>query len=300
MHTIDGYIDAEDGVRLFYKAVGSGSNVVIVPNGTYLREDFDALATGRLVVFFDPRNRGRSDATGRGSGGGILQDVKDVHDVATHFSRDPVTIIGHSFAGVLAALYAKSYSHHVRRVVQIGPMALNPDRQFPAPLVNQDETFARVMTALGSLLQERAAYEPEAFCEKVWSVLRALYVTSEADAFRITWGRCSLPNERNGMRYFSEETLPSIRSLALTATDFITVEAPVLVVHGTKDRSAPYGGGREWAITLPNARLVSVEGGGHAPWIEAPRLVFDAIETFLRGEWHASAERVTSLVPEET
>ena len=37
------------------------------------------------------------------------------------------------------------------------------------------------------------------------------------------------------------------------------VRAPVLTIHGTWDRNAPYAGGREWALTLPDARLITVE-----------------------------------------
>ena len=47
---------------------------------------------------------------------------------------------------------------------------------------------------------------------------------------------------------------------------------------------------------LPNARLVSVEKAGHAPWVEAPDLVFDSIKTFLGGVWPEAAQKVTSLV----
>jgi pimeloyl-ACP methyl ester carboxylesterase len=86
--------------------------------------------------------------------------------------------------------------------------------------------------------------------------------------------------------------MPSIRALNLTAEHFVRVTAPVLIVHGNLDRSAPYGGGREWASRLPNARLLTVTGAGHAPWIEAPDLVFRAIDVFLRGAWPAEAEQL--------
>jgi pimeloyl-ACP methyl ester carboxylesterase len=43
-------------------------------------------------------------------------------------------------------------------------------------------------------------------------------------------------------------------------------------------------------MLLGEARLVTVEGGGHAPWIEAPDLVLGAIATFLDGEWPQAAE----------
>jgi len=47
------------------------------------------------------------------------------------------------------------------------------------------------------------------------------------------------------MKYWSEDIFPSIQSLKLQPADFARVAAPTLIVHGTKDRSAPYGGARD-------------------------------------------------------
>jgi pimeloyl-ACP methyl ester carboxylesterase len=55
------YVTTEDGVRLYYHIVGSGSPVVLVPGGLFLERDFAKLAHGRTMVFYDMRNRGRSD-----------------------------------------------------------------------------------------------------------------------------------------------------------------------------------------------------------------------------------------------
>ncbi|HET9767856.1 MAG TPA: alpha/beta hydrolase [Thermoanaerobaculia bacterium] len=126
-------------------------------------------------------------------------------------------------------------------------------------------------------------------------MLRRIYVTDPADAHRADWGRCELPNERGFMRYWMGQLLPSLRALALDAQALAPVRAPVLTVHGTCDRSAPYGGGREWAMLLPDARLVTIEGGGHAPWIEAPEQVLGAIATFLGGSWPQGSEEVRAL-----
>jgi hypothetical protein len=52
-----------------------------------------------------------------------------------------------------------------------------------------------------------------------------------------------------------------------------------------------HGGGREWASTLPNARLLTVENAAHAPWIEAPDLVFGSMSTFLDGAWPEARKR---------
>jgi pimeloyl-ACP methyl ester carboxylesterase len=76
------------------------------------------------------------------------------------------------------------------------------------------------------------------------------------------------------------------------------ITMPVLVIHGTKDRNAPYGGGREWAMSLPDARLVTVEGAAHVSWADDPIAVFGSIREFLRGNWPLTAEKVTVLDPQ--
>jgi proline iminopeptidase len=295
----EGFVTCGDGVRLFFTTVGDGPEVVVIPNGIYLVDDFARLATGRTLVFFDLRNRGRSDAVVEAGTlrGDILQDAHDMYAMARHFGQEYVDVVGHSFAGLLAVLYAFTYPTHVNRVIQIGPMPPNPDAQYPAHLTAMDGTFRDVMARLAELQREREVHDPEAFCHKAWAALRPLYVTDAADADQITWARCDLPNERGAMRYYMEQTLPSIRRLNLTAARLTQVQASVLTIHGAHDRSAPYGGGREWAMTLPAARLVTIDGGGHAPWIEAPEEVFGAMETFLSGGWPPAAQTVTELDP---
>jgi pimeloyl-ACP methyl ester carboxylesterase len=122
-----------------------------------------------------------------------------------------------------------------------------------------------------------------------------LYVLDPADADKITWQPCDLPNEVNFLKQWNEHVLPSIQNLHLTAEEISKAKAPVLAIHGRKDRSSSYGGGRDWALRLPDARLVTVDDAAHVPWIENPDKVFGAVETFLTGAWPETAEKVESL-----
>ena len=295
------YVETDAGVRLFVEVRGKGPQKVIVPNGIHLLEDFEPLTEGRTLVFYDPRNRGRSDRVEEAAvSGGVLKDVSDLDAVRKHFGIVKANLIGHSYAGFMVALYAITYPHAVERVVQVGPMEPYPGQGYPAHLTGKDATSRDVFATLGQLQSERASLDPVGFCRKAWTILRLLYVVDAADAAdadRIRWGRCDLPNERSFMKYWTEVVLPSIRGVERLAKRAATVEAPVLTIHGKQDRSAPYGGGRDWALLLPDARLVTVEGAGHAPWIEAPETVFGAMAAFLEGRWPESAAKVESLEP---
>src|SRR3954463_445716 len=106
MQKSEGSVTAPDGTRLHFEVIGDAAPVVLVPNGTYLIDDLAPLAERRRLVVHDPRNRGKSDAA---AVGGMLQDVEDMRAVALQVTTAPVDLIGHSFAGFLAVLYAKAW-----------------------------------------------------------------------------------------------------------------------------------------------------------------------------------------------
>jgi proline iminopeptidase len=290
------FVTTADGIRLFAHIAGEGSETAVVANGFYLTGDLAALAKNRTLIFYDLRNRGQSDAATDPAtlGRGIRQDVDDLDVVRQHFGLPALNVIGHSYVGLIVALYAMKYAANLARAVLIGPIQADATRQFPAHLTGADATLSDVMTKLGEL-QKNPSGDAVERCKKFWAALRPIYVTDPRDADKITWERCNLPNELNFMRYWTQYVYPSMRSLELTSDDYARATAPILIVHGRRDRSSPYGGGREWAMMLPNARLVTLDNAAHAPWIEARDEVFGAIETFLGGEWPPAAERVTSL-----
>jgi pimeloyl-ACP methyl ester carboxylesterase len=294
----DGFITTPDGVRLYFQKLGAGAQTVLVPNGICYVDELARFAAQRTLLFFDLRNRGRSDTVADEARleRGVLNDVDDVDAVRRHAGADRVDLIGHSYVGATVVLYAKTHPAHVNRVVQIGPLQPFHGRQYPPHLTCVDETFRRVMAGLAGLERDRATTDPVEFCRRVWAVLDPLYVTDPADVHKLPpCHRCELPNERNLMKYLRGTIMPSLQRLDLKPGDFAEVSAPVLTIHGTHDRSAPYGGGREWAVELPNARLLSIEGGGHAPWIESPQHVWTSIETFLTGAWPTGAAVVESV-----
>jgi pimeloyl-ACP methyl ester carboxylesterase len=174
-------------------------------------------------------------------------------------------------------------------------MQYEAGKKYPAHLTNNDATVGRVFSRLGEMRNEAKSKNPLELCREVSAVLGELCVADPADARKIDWGRCELPNERNFMKYWAETLLPSIQDLRLTAEEMSKVTNPVLTIHGRKDRNAPYGAGREWAWMLPESRLLTIDEGAHAPWIEAPAKMFGAIREFFDGRWPVGAEKVLSV-----
>ena len=298
----DGFIATADGTRLYYRRVGDGPQSVILPADLFLHPAFDRLAPGRTLVYYDMRNRGQSDSVGAGRALTIQQDVLDLEAVRAHFQLESVDLVGFSYLGLMVAMYAKDHPQHVRRIVQLGPVPLQFDKEYPDGLRAGDYYAAIDSTALADLRRSQKenypTTHPREYCLREDAVTRVALVGDPANVVRLNQDLCDKPNEWpiRLASHFARHFI-SVQALVLDPADFARLEQPVLTVHGTLDRNAAYGGGREWAMTFPNARLLAVEGGAHCAWADDPELVFGAIDTFLRGTWPDKAERVTQLVP---
>jgi pimeloyl-ACP methyl ester carboxylesterase len=108
---------------------------------------------------------------------------------------------------------------------------------------------------------------------------------AEKDPARAT--RRSIPNPRVRARTLADpEAGPLLRALERSTLDRMdlrmpgtendvattrgdlaipleSIQAPLLVVHGTEDELAPFSGGMEMATRVPRAEILAVEGGRH-------------------------------------
>ena len=295
--TETGYVTTDDGVRLFYRKVGGGSQIVIVPYGFTLFHDFQSLAKGRTMIFYDMRDRGKSDEVTDPAKITIQKDVDDLEAVGKRFAADKISLIGESYLGMMVVLYATQHPQHVTRIVQIGPVSQKFGSTYPAQYTASDANQVpepRELKRLDEL--EKSGYattHPKDFCEQDWRVERTGLAGDSANAARAGDGYCEFPNEwPTQLEKHFDASISSIRELVISDADLAKVSMPVLTMHGTRDRDAPYGGGREWAATLSDARLVTVTGAAHFPWLDDPSLVFSSIDTFLRGQWPPAAEKI--------
>ena len=75
-----GGIMTSNGVFLNFLTIGNSRKTLIIPNAAYLVDDFRALSNEFRIVFYDARNRGRSQSIANAGKleAGIQNDVKDL------------------------------------------------------------------------------------------------------------------------------------------------------------------------------------------------------------------------------
>ncbi len=296
----EGFVKTDDGVELYYVKAGRGAQTVILPARLFTFEDFRWLAERYTLISYDMRNRGRSSRIEDLAKISLQADVADLEAVRRHFRVEKFHTIGYSYLGLMVMLYTLDHPERVERVVQLGPVALKLSTEFRPEYVATDRQEV-IDRHGGARLRELRAQNyhtthPREYCEEEWRVVRFTLVGDAGKVERMGPGLCDLSNEWpvNLARHMERHFGGSVQKLDVPRERAAQLQQPVLTIHGTKDRNAPYGAGRDWAYLLPNGRLLTVQDAAHQAFAERPHAIRPAVAEFLRGRWPAAAEKVTA------
>jgi proline iminopeptidase len=271
-----------NGVRLFTRRVGTGGNplVVVLHGGPgahhdYLLPQYDLLAEGRELFYYDQRGGGQS-AVSRETPVGWREHVADLDAVRERLELERITICGYSWGGLLAVLYLLEQPERVERLALVSPAAptVAYRRQF-------DAEFARRM-AVPEIQHERDALrtsglrerDPAAYQRRAFELSVAGYFRDFRDAKSLTPFRVNARTQQAVWDSLGEYDLRS--QLKQHVSRF---PPPVSrVVHGTFD-PIPVAGSRELAALL-KTELIELPVG-HCPHVEATDDFVRALDAFL-------------------
>jgi proline iminopeptidase len=117
----EGFVDA-NGVMIYYKMLGRGAPLVIVHGGPGASHDYFLpyllpFARRNKVVFIDERGSGRSQKLEDPSGYTVENMVEDVEAVRHALGLGKISLLGHSYGGVLAQAYALKYQANLTHLI---------------------------------------------------------------------------------------------------------------------------------------------------------------------------------------
>jgi proline iminopeptidase len=290
-----GYLRVRDGSRLYYERAGRGP-VLITPGRLFVFEALKVLSDQCTVIAYDMRDRGKSQPISDPARLTIQDDVRDLEDVRRHFGVKTFTPVGYSYLGLMVVMYALEHPQQVERIVQLGPVPMRFNSTYPADLMAEDVKSVPDPARLEELKELRRAHldeeHPREYCEKQWEVTRFMLVGNPANVGKLGPGWCDMPNEwpTHLQKHFAA-SIESVKRVDVSESAR-TLRTAVLTIHGTKDRNAPYGSGREWATILPNARLLTVRNAAHQSFVEYPEIVIPSIRSFIGGAWPQGSEKL--------
>lgn len=303
----EGFIRTADGVRLFYRIVGSGPDTLVAVHGgpgnslESILPDLEPLAKGRRVIYYDQRGNGRSDLLKERDKLAISKHVADLEAVRAHFKLDRMTLLGNSWGGLLVGFYAAAHPGRVERMVLHSPAP--PTRALI--IESAEEIQKRIGERYDDAQRKRFAFvsnpqtwvkadDPRAVCREWARTLLAVYVSRTESMKQLKGDVCAGSEEAvRHQRFVNSQIWSALGDWNLT-TSLGVVKAPVLVVHGEAD-PIPVEASEAWARAMPNARMLLIKGAGHIPQIEQPEIFFNAVETFLKGGWVPEAKKFKAL-----
>lgn len=296
MQTAEGFVFVRPGLHLYYRTVGTGPDVVLIPNANWLAELLAPLSPGRTLLFYDPRSRGRSSTVSESRQLSLEADVEDLEAVRRYFGADRLSLLGSSYHAAITASWAIENPDRVERMVLACPITPRVPgewaQELPSPEILIVPPGVPKLEALRKAEVDRT--DPVAFC-RAWfaQFLLPAQVSDPAAIERFPLDDiASFPNEwpRHTMPLYFRDIVPK-----MGRWDFRPrlggLAAPLLVIQGTDDL-VPVQASEEWAAWAPDARFLPIEAAGHHPYLEKPDEFFPAVEAFLDGRWPAGAEPV--------
>ncbi len=293
-----GFVEAEQDVELFYRLVGTGPDTMVVIHGgpglsmDYFLADLEPLGDRLTLIFYDQRGTGRSTLVSDSAHLAASWFVEDLDAIRSHFGLERLSLLGHSWGAGVAALYAMQYPDRVDRMLIVGGLPLHQEllsTGFETMQATRDSAEIRQME---ELLEARLTDPGDVEACRAYYVLwfRPFFADSSAAA-RSRGDFCAGTTEarRNKMENVDRFTMASVGDWDWRDS-LRDMSAPTLVIHGTAD-PIPLDAAREWAATLPNARILLMDGVGHFPYLEAPDRFFPAVREFAAGGWPEAASQ---------
>jgi proline iminopeptidase len=236
------------------------------------------MAGGRELLFYDQRGGGRSKTSARETITWETQ-VRDVAAVIREFGLDRSTIVGYSWGGLLALLYAAHASRQTgasapNALVLIDPATIS--RHYRSEF--EQEFARRQSSAQIEQLRSDLAHshlretDPEAYRQRNFELSVAGYFADPRSARDLTPFRVSARVQESVWSSLGDFDLAGDGTLA-------AIRLPTLVVHGRQD-PIPLASSESAAAAM-DARLVVLDNCGHVPYVEQPAALFAAIESFL-------------------
>jgi proline iminopeptidase len=295
----EGYVDAH-GVMIYYATFGGGEPLVILHGGPGASHDYFLpyllpLARTNKLVFIDERGSGRSEQLQDVSLYTVEHMVEDVEAVrlALHLGR--ISVLGHSYGGVLAQAYALKYQDHLSHLVLASTFSSTKEMNQVLARIKSHMPPAKL--ALTNAFEKAGLFGkdnpwqhgryPDQYAVLAWGWGYFPYLygarpdpnydpvaqnTSNSWAlYREMWGSHG--------EFVIDGNLAAVEYLARLST----LKTPTLILAGDHDECDP-AMSKEMHAKIAGSKLVILPNSGHMAFVDQPQMWNQSVADFLAGK----------------
>jgi proline iminopeptidase len=211
---------------------------------------------------------------------GIGAQVADIERIRQILGEDKLIVIGHSFGGFLASLYAAEFPEHVEALILVAP----------ADVLVMPQTDGGLFEEVRKRLPENMQQDYAAYL-KDYMNFGNIFSKSEADLAALNEGfipyyaavaKTSIPVEGKAGGWMVQAMYLSMGTRHDYHGALKSVKAPVLVIHGANDLQ-PEKASRNYADSFSNSRFVVIENAAHFSFNDQPEKFSAVTGEFLSG-----------------
>ena len=278
----EGFVKTSNG-QLYYQTMGQGDAVIVIHGGPgmdqgYLLPGMAALAKKHQVVFYDQLGCGRSTATVIDESHITINSfVEDIETLRKALKFEKVTIVGHSWGGMLAMYYAVKYPKNIKKLVLMNTVTSAGMEEF------LDEVEKRTMPSAGEFEKLKASQEfidsePQAIAQ-YYRLFFQYYFHNPKDLEKLNL-QLEPKGAATGVKVAKilEESI--FGKYTDQHADLQKLKIPTLIIRGESD-VIPMSAANSMAHSIKSSKLVVLKNCGHFPYIEQPAQWLEAVEMFL-------------------
>ena len=295
----------EPDIQLYHFSQGEGRNVLIIHGGPGMpfREPMaglESLTGAYRFHYYDQRGCGKStrpidrfesqnmyeNMTILDQALGLGAQIADIERIRQILGDEKLILVGHSWGGFLASLYAAEFPEHVEALILVSPAN--------TLVMPQPEADSDLFASVRAKLPESKLAEYDAFMKDYFD-FNTLFSHSEADLVArdakfgeyyisvvdIPEGEMVQQGEPGGWMTWGMYVSMGQRHDYRAALEKVT--APVLVLHGADDLQSE-AATRLYSDAFPNAQFAVIQNAGHFSFQQQPEQFAKLVADFLQGK----------------
>jgi proline iminopeptidase len=287
----DGKFYTINGAQIWTVTFGEGDPLFLIAGGPgnahYYLRGFDSLFTNNTLIYFDGFGRGKSDTARNVTEYSLERDIEDLEELRKAMGYSSISILGHSYGGVVAQGYAIKYPNNVNQLILVASFHSylmwqeNCDNSNHEIKTNYPEVWKKLMK-----VREEGAVSSDKVHSDLYRVPYGFLYSYNPDNFRKRSGK-SYPNYMNMDLYYQMVGRDGdfIVSNDIGNFDFRKhlkdLNMPILIIGGRYDRVAVPWMMVKYKDYCPQAEFVMFEYSGHQPQVEEPEATNALIREFL-------------------
>jgi proline iminopeptidase len=291
----EGFVDAH-GVLIYYMTVGRGAPLLIVHGGPGASHDYFLpyllpLARHNRLIFIDERGSGKSQKLADPSGYTVENMVEDVEAVRQALDLGRITLLGHSYGGVLAQAYALKYQRDLTHLIlcstfpstkQMNEVLAHELASAPPDVQDKIHRMEKEGLFGHGLPYEQNRY-PNDYMIAAWGEAYFPYLYQnhpDANYDPIQNGNMSWDLYREMWGSDGEFVIDGNLKSVEYVDKLRTIHVPTLILVGDHDECDP-SLSKEMHDKIAGSRLVILPKSGHMTFVDQPELFIGAVESFL-------------------